>query len=180
MTPTHTQLGPAKSQAQKASVTLLGGTKARKAHHSCHFIILLKCQVLLRPPFLLLLLLFLVGFGLFLLEGKSLRISSDSWANLAETERWVSFPSLEEKYRQVKFQEQRKSHSKDSKGQEREVSACGKHFLILHPSSSLAHNKVIGEKPQDIQYKPGNGLSASCILHTKISNMRKQRYREVI
>lgn len=76
MTPPHTKL--AKSQAQKASVTLLGGTKAREAHHSCHLIILLKGQVLLSPPFLLLLFLFLVGFGLFLLGGKSLRISSDS------------------------------------------------------------------------------------------------------
>ena len=92
----------------------------------------------------------------------------------------MSFPSLEEKYRQVKFQEQRKSHSKDCKGQEREVSAGGKHFSILHPSSSPAHKKVMGEKPQGIQYKPGDGLSASCILHTKISNMRKQRYRDVI
>ncbi|KAK2507796.1 hypothetical protein MC885_001924 [Smutsia gigantea] len=64
MTPTHTELAPAKSQAQRASVTPLGGAKAREAHHSCHLIILLKC------------------FGLFLLGGKSLRISSDSWPNV--------------------------------------------------------------------------------------------------
>lgn len=82
MTPPHTGLSPAKRQAQRASVTLLGGTKAREAHHSGHLILFLKCQVLLGPPFLLLLFLFLVGFGLFLLGGKSLRISSDSWPDV--------------------------------------------------------------------------------------------------
>ena len=68
----------------RASVTLLGWAEAWKTHHSCHLIVLLKVNVILRPTLPLLLLLLLVGLRLLLLRNKQ-KAGNISIANLEDT-----------------------------------------------------------------------------------------------